>query len=271
MRLLAVGFALLAGCAPVPVPRAAPYHASDADLSVTRIVHGSLLLAFRGTRLLVDPWFYSGFVVRQREPLGMIPSALPPVDAVLITHAHADHYDARTVRELAGRVPVAVAPRELHDRLVGLGLRQVIALDWWQRAQVGATTITAVPAGHGVHGYVLGAGGLSVYVAGDTRPGDALDAIAAAFPRLDAALLPVGGLRLLGFAREMGPEDAARAAAHLRPERVIPVGYGAAATPPLYWYASEPVKRFTAACKRLGVDSERIVVLEPGESWHYSR
>src|SRR5207247_2063943 len=62
-----------AACSTLPVPKRASYHAADADLSVTRIVHGAAILELGGTRLLVAPRFHPGFVVRQREPLGLTP------------------------------------------------------------------------------------------------------------------------------------------------------------------------------------------------------
>jgi L-ascorbate metabolism protein UlaG (beta-lactamase superfamily) len=255
----------------VPLKRASSYHPSDADLSVTRIVHGSLILEMRGTRVLVDPWFHSGLVVRQREPLGLVPDGLPELAAVLLTHRHGDHFDRRALHQIAPTVPEVLAPPELHARLVDLGFRQVTDLRWWDRAQVGGMTVTAVPARHAVreNGYVVESGGVTAYVAGDTRFFPELVDVATRFPDLDTALLPIGGLRLLGFPREMGPEDAARAAALLRAKRVIPIAYGARGSFPLHWYAGQPVERFVAACERQGVERGRVVVLEPGESWHY--
>src|SRR5439155_1272120 len=109
-----------------------------------------------------------------------------------------------------------------------LGFRRVTGRGWWDRTRGGDIDVTAVPARHGVpeNGYVLAAGGVTVYVAGDTRYFDELVDVATVFPALDAAVLPVGGLRLLGFPREMGPGDASRAAAVLGARRLIPIGYG---------------------------------------------
>jgi L-ascorbate metabolism protein UlaG (beta-lactamase superfamily) len=255
------------------VPHRAPYHGSDADLSITRIAHGAVIIEMRGTRVLVDPWFYSGFVVRQREPLGITPDGLPSLAAVLLTHEHGDHFDDRALRELAPRVPRAVAPAELERRLLGLGFREVIPLGWWERTQVEGLTVTAVPARHSVrqNGYVLEVDGVAVYAAGDTRYYDELVDVATRFPRLAAALLPVGGERLLGLRREMGPADAARAPATHDAERFIPIGYGERGGFPLRWFARRPVTRFVDACGEKGIDRSRIVVLEPGESWHYYR
>jgi L-ascorbate metabolism protein UlaG (beta-lactamase superfamily) len=93
--------------------------------------------------------------------------------------------------------------------------------------------------------------------------------IATRFPRLDAALLPVGGERFLGFLREMGPVDAARAAAVLDARRLIPIGYGKSGGFPLRWFAARPVQRFIEECRKRGIEAARVVALEPGESWHY--
>ncbi|HJQ84575.1 MAG TPA: hypothetical protein VKA21_10890, partial [Candidatus Binatia bacterium] len=81
MRPALLLLALALGCSAVPVPKRSAYHASDADLTVTRIAHAAVIVDFGGTRLLVDPWFHSGFVVRQSEPLGLMPDGLPRVAA----------------------------------------------------------------------------------------------------------------------------------------------------------------------------------------------
>jgi L-ascorbate metabolism protein UlaG (beta-lactamase superfamily) len=273
IALAAAAALLLAACTPSPVPLHRPYHPSDADLTVTRIVHGSVILDLRGTRVIVDPWFYSGWFTRQLEPLGVVPTDLPPLAAVLVTHRHADRFDARALRDLAAHVPLAIAPPGLVARLRDLGFGRVEALDWWDRTTVDGLTVTAVPARHSVreNGYVLEADGLSAYVAGDTRLFSELADVATRFPHLDVAVLPVGGERMLGLKTELGPEDAARAAATLDARRIVPFGYGERPLYPFRWYAGRPIIRFTEACAERGIDRGRIVVLEPGESWHYYR
>ena len=272
MRLVMLAaVAAVIGCSAVPLPRRSPYHPADADLSITRIVHASLIVELRGTRVLVDPWFYSGFVVRQGEPLGLTPPDLPGVAAVLLTHEHGGHMDKAALRDLAPSVPQVIAPARLVDRLRELGFEHVTPLEWWETTTIGEVRITAVPAAHSVpeNGYVLERGGVSAYLAGDTRTFDELGEVAARFPHLDVALLPVTGERLLGLRRTMGPAEAAAAAATLGAERVIPIAYGKQGGFPLRWFSRRPVTDFVAAAKDAGIDRERIIVLEPGESWHY--
>jgi len=264
---------LIAACSPLPLPRRSAYHPSDADVTVTRIVHGAVIVELRGTRVLIDPWFHSGLYTRQHEPLGLTPEALPAVAAVLLTHAHGDRFDRRALRGLSGDVTRVLAPTEMQDELTALGFRQVTGLRGWETTSVGNVTVTAVPAPHGVaeNGYVLQADGLIVYLAGDARYFDELVDISTRFPQVDVALLSIGGERFLGFPREMGPGDAARATALLRPRRVIPLGYGEVGGFPLRWFARRPVERFVEECEARGVDPTSIVVLETGESWHYYR
>jgi L-ascorbate metabolism protein UlaG (beta-lactamase superfamily) len=269
-----LALALLAACTTLPVPVRSVFHPADAALSITRVAHGGVILEMRGTRVVVDPWFHSDLLHRQTEPLGLTPEGLPELQAVLLTHLHADHFDTRALRTLAVRVPEVLARPELGERLTALGFRRVTPLGWWDTAQVGAITVTAVPAHHAVpeNGYVLEADGVRAYDAGDTRPFAALVDVATRFPALDVALLPVGGERLFGlFPREMGPREAAEAAALLAPKRVIPIGYGESGAPPLRWHANDPVERFRAECAKRGLSAGQLVVLSPGESWHYYR
>ncbi|HSV07018.1 MAG TPA: MBL fold metallo-hydrolase [Candidatus Binatus sp.] len=275
MRPTLAGAALLlvAACAPVPVPRRSVYHPSDADLSVTRIVHGSVIIEMHRTRVLVDPWFHSGWVTRQDEPLGLVPEGLPTFAAVLLTHEHSDRFDPRALRKLASTVPEVVAPPELHERLSALGFARVTDLGWWDTTSIGDVSVTAVPAHHSTpeNGYVLEAHDTSVYVAGDPRYFPELIDVATRFPHLDAALLTVGGERLLGFRREMGPDEAAHAAEVIGASHLIPIAYAERWLFPLRWYALRPVARFVDECRQRGIDRSRIVILEPGESWHYYR
>jgi len=272
-RVVVIVAALLAACSTVPLPRHSPYHVSDADLTITRITHASVIVDLHGTRLLVDPWFHSGFIVRQTEPLGLTPDALPALAAVLLTHRHDGHFDEATLRALAPGGVIAIARPELHARLVKLGFREVVDLGWWDHTDVHGVTVTAVPAKHATpeNGYVVESDGVRVYLAGDTRWFPELVDVATRFPHVDAALLPVGGERLLGFPREMGPADAARAAALLDPAHVIPIGYAKRGGFPFRWHAGHPTERFIAEAKARGIEPGRIVVLEPGESWHLYR
>lgn len=270
--LAAAAVLACAGCAPIPLARETTFHPSDAALAVTRVVHGTLVLELDGTRLLSDPWFHSGFFTRQGEALGLTPATLPKLAAILVTSDTPDHFDPRALSELAPNVPRAIAPPALRQRLLALGFQDVTGLAWWEPTTVDGLTITAVPSGNGptANGYVVVSRESRLYLAGPTTAFPGLVDIAVAFPRLDVAVLPIGGRRQFGVLQEMTPEQAADAARTLNPARVIPSGYGARSRSPLTWYGGDALTRFRNAMATKGL-AERVLVLETGESWHYAK
>ena len=263
----------VAGCTALPLPHQGAYHGSDADLAVTRIVHGSLVLELSTTRLLLDPWYHSGLVTRQTEPLGLVPERLPDAAAVLLTQSRATTFDPDALREIAKKTPRAIVPPPLADAVRELGFAEVTPLDWWAETRVGPVRVVAVPASRPgrENGYVVATDRVRAYFAGDTRRFDGLVDVATAYPDLDVAFLPIGGERVLGLPGTMSPAEAAKATALLNPKRVVPIAYGAAGGFPFVWWASDPVDRFRDALAANGVPAERLVVLQPGESWHYFR
>ncbi len=274
--LLGLGIAAsLAGCYTPTVARTQTYHPSDADLSVTRIVHGSAVIDFRETRILLDPWYAPTPPLGPSETIGLSLENLPPMRGMLITHEHDDHFDAETLRDFPNKSLRVVVRRGLGAELARMGYSDVVEIEDWETAQIGSVIVTAVPARHSVaeNGYVLQGNSLTLYVAGDTRfDADLFRQILGRFPTLDAALLPIGGIRILGRRLDMTPEEAAEALAILKPGHVVPYHYGLTGPPPFVTSAANPVKRLQeAAGKNDKASQGAIVVLEPGESWHHYR
>lgn len=276
--LLGPGFALalcVAGCYTPTVARTQSYHPSDADLSVTRIVHGSAVIDFRETRILLDPWYSPTPPLGPAEAIGLSLENLPPMRGILITHKHDDHFDAETLRGFPNKSLRVIVRRGLGAELQRMGYSDVVELEDWESSQIGSVIVTAVAARHTVaeNGYVLQGNSLTLYVAGDTRLDDQLfHQILDRFSTIDAALLPIGGIRILGRRLDMSPEEAAEAFAILKPGHVIPYHYGLTGPLPFLTSASNPVKRFVEAAQQHDAGSRRaIVVLDPGQSWHHYR
>jgi L-ascorbate metabolism protein UlaG (beta-lactamase superfamily) len=146
------------------------------------------------------------------------------LDAILVSHDHADHIDERAADRLDKGAVAVVATRELAARMRGLGFGEAHVLAAWESMTVKGARVTAVPGVHDIYeiGFVVEGAGRRVYFAGDTRLHDDLPAIAERFaPTL--AILPVDGTRLTGGGLHvMTPDDAVIAARTLKVAAVMP-------------------------------------------------
>ena len=116
-------------------------------MGLTYVGHATVLAELAGLRLLTDPLLGAGILhVRRRVPPPVI-GDLRPLDAILISHAHHDHLDHRSLRLLAGECPVIV-PRGSAANARRGGALEVIELDVGDRVPVGAVVVEAVHAAH---------------------------------------------------------------------------------------------------------------------------
>jgi L-ascorbate metabolism protein UlaG (beta-lactamase superfamily) len=123
---------------------ATPIQIASTNTSITFIGHSSFLIQTAGRSLLIDPVFATRLILlrRQRRP-GLRIADLPPIDAVLLTHAHMDHLNrpslraiTREMRRRGLRAPVAVVPNGVEDLVRNLGFARVETLEWWQSLQI---------------------------------------------------------------------------------------------------------------------------------------
>ena len=79
-----------------------PVLAARGQMGLTFIGHSSFLLQIGGKNLLIDPNFAKWiFVLKRLRRPGLRMRDLPPIDAVLVTHAHFDHLHRRSLRTIA--------------------------------------------------------------------------------------------------------------------------------------------------------------------------
>ena len=254
------------------------------DLGVTFIGHSSFLLQMDGRKVLIDPVFAKRLVVlrRQRRP-GLLVDELPPIDLVLLTHAHMDHLNVsslrrviRATRRLTGKTPEVVVPQGVEDLVARLGFSQVHGLTWWDRIDVHGLRVTMTPGRHwgarmfrdthrGYGGYVVESADHSVYHSGDTAYFDGFREIGS---RLNpqVALLPIGAYFPDSYRSvHTSPEEAVRGFIELGADQMVPMHYGTfrLGREPM----DEPLQRLEIEAARLGI-SEKIKVLEEGETMH---
>jgi L-ascorbate metabolism protein UlaG (beta-lactamase superfamily) len=245
---------------------------------ITFVGRATVLIELAGARLLTDP-------VLRPHLLGVIKRHPPPpgahvteaLDAVLISHMHHDHLDFASLRRV-GRATRVICPAGARRTFLRRGYGAATELDEGESVRVGAATVTAT---HAVHegrrfklgpmveaaGYLIEAGGLSVYFAGDTDLYEGMDEMAG---RVDVALLPIAGWGPKLGPGHLNPRSAAEAAARIKPRVVIPIHWGTLIrrdmVPRAERFLRAPAERF-AAQLRLLAPAVAVAVLEPGESF----
>ena len=113
------------------------------DVCVTWFGHSTFLLQFGGVNVLTDPMFsmraspLSWLGPRRLQSRVIAVDALPPIDVILLSHDHYDHFDDASIRALARRFPAAAwcVPLGVAARLRARGVRGISECDWWDRAQ----------------------------------------------------------------------------------------------------------------------------------------
>jgi len=254
------------------------------DLGVTFIGHSSFLLQMDGRKVLIDPVFAKRLVVlrRQRRP-GLLVEELPPIDLVLLTHAHMDHLDVsslrrviRATRRLTGPPPKVVVPKGVEDLVSTLGFSQVYGLAWWEQIDIQGLHVTMTPCRHwgarmfrdthrGYGGYVIEGTDHSVYHSGDTAYFDGFSEIGARL-KPQVALLPIGAYFPDSYRTvHTSPEEAVRAFLELGADKMVPMHYGTfrLGREPM----DEPLQRLKAEATRIGMNG-KLKILEEGETMH---
>jgi L-ascorbate metabolism protein UlaG (beta-lactamase superfamily) len=243
-------------------------------MRITWLGHSTVLLEREGARLITDP------VLRDRVgPLVRIAGApdkraLGDIDAVLLSHLHADHADPPSLRSL-GRGVKVVAPRLATPWLRRVGYEDVTELGAGEETEIAKVHVRATPASHDGRrqplgpraeaiGYTIGRSA-SVYYAGDT---DLFPEMAGLCGSVSVALVPVWGWGPSLGPGHLDPERAARAVALISPRVAIPVHWGTLA---LGWPAKRPAdpqwpaREFARLTARSAPHVE-VRLLAPGEA-----
>ena len=99
------------------------------QVAITWIGHASFLIQFTDLNVLIDPNFANWlFLLKRIKRAGLKIKDLPPIDLVLLTHAHFDHFHKPTLRKLP-HPKIGVMPRGVGDLAHNLGFARVIELD----------------------------------------------------------------------------------------------------------------------------------------------
>lgn len=267
---------------PAPV-KPNPAGWSDNDITICWIGHATTLINFYGVHILTDPTFGNhigvSLGVGSVGPKRYVAPALrfdelPPIDALLLSHAHMDHMDMATLNRVAPKT-FTVTAKTTSDVLSGTGLEQITEMRWSDKTIVrcakGDLEIESFQVKHwgkrwpseidrGYNGYVLRREGKSLLFGGDTAQTPLFSGIRSRGP-FEAAILPIGAYRPWIW-NHCSPEQAVELANLAGARYIVPVHHQTfrLSNEPM----NEPIERFQAALQK---EPERIALQRIGESF----
>lgn len=254
-------------------------------MQITYIGHATLLLEIAGARILTDPNFEPtlGRLLARVSAPGVAIDALPKLDALLLTHAHADHLSFKSLDRLPRDIPL-YAPPAVARWLAKKGYRHAVPMGAGERGTIGESLrVHAARATHrgnrygldrwrsATNMYLLESDEESAFFAGDTALTSSTHQLVEQVlweqgRQLDIALLPIGYAPAWkpGFRRgHLTGEDALALFQTLRARAMLPYHWGTFRH--VTASAHDAIDRLRASLANHDA-RERVHVIEPGES-----
>ena len=258
--------------------------------SVYFVGNATVLIRYAGFTILTDPNFLHagdhvhlgyGLTSTRRTNPAVEVEELPPLDFVMLSHLHGDHFDRVAERKLNKAISI-ISTRHATSYLEKVGFTRTVALETWEPIEVrkgGATLrLTAMPGTHGpgplgavlppVMGSMLDFGDeeggthLRMYISGDTLIHERLREIPRRFPDVDLALLHLGGTRVLGIMVTMDAEQGVEAMRIVDPRTTIPIHYND------YEAFKSPLEDFKQIVSEAGLQ-DRVHYLSHGDTYEF--
>jgi L-ascorbate metabolism protein UlaG (beta-lactamase superfamily) len=216
-------------------------------------------------------------------------SELPPMDFILLSHFHGDHFDQAAIRGLNKSLPI-VPNEHAIEELSARGFTNFEKLDKWESVSFvkgdARLSITATPGRHGplpvsmfmpqVMGSILDfhnadEGGDShprrlfrIYITGDTMVFDEIKDIPKHYPDIDVALFHLGGTTVLGIVVTMDANEGVEMFRIINPKKVIPIYYND------YDVFKSSLEEFQAEVRNAGLE-DRVHYVLHGETYTSNR
>ena len=258
--------------------------------SVFFVGNATVMIRYAGFTILTDPNFLHagdhvhlgyGLTSKRLTDPAVELEDLPPLDFVLLSHLHGDHFDRVAERKLNKATPI-ISTRHATRYLEKVGFTRTRALKTWGSVDLekgeAHLRLTAMPGTHGpgplgavlppVMGSMLEFGDeegktrLRMYISGDTLIHDRLKEIPRRFPDVDLALLHLGGTKVLGIMVTMDAEQGVEAMRIVDPRTAIPIHYND------YEVFESPLEDFKQAVNEAGLE-DRVHYLAHGDTYEF--
>jgi L-ascorbate metabolism protein UlaG (beta-lactamase superfamily) len=256
---------------------------SDAQVTLAWIGHSTVLINFFGVTILTDPVLVPrigirlpGFTIGPKRLTAPALSfdELPKIDLVLLSHAHFDHLDLRTLG-CFDRTTRVITARATSDLLKRTRFSEVSELDWGEsktlNTAAGEIDITAFSVKHwgarmqrdmyrSYNGYLIERSGRRIIFAGDTAMTENFAALRRNGP-IDIAIMSIGAYNPW-IQSHCTPEQAVQMANTAGARFIVPVHHQTFRLS--FEPFREPIERFEAA---LSKTPERIALRKIGETF----
>jgi L-ascorbate metabolism protein UlaG (beta-lactamase superfamily) len=257
--------------------------------SIFFVGNATVILRYAGFTILTDPNFlhkgdhvhlgYGLKSVRLTNPAINLED-LPPIDFVVLSHMHEDHFDRLVEEKLNKSVPI-ITTHQATKSLQKSGFQSLYPLHTWETQTIrkgGATVnLTSLPARHGppviasalpcVMGSLLefqsqNKSRFQLYITGDTLIYEDIKDIPKRYPNIDLALLHLGGTQVFGIWLTMNAKQGVEMIRIVAPRKAIPIHYND------YHVFRSPLEEFMDTIRAEGLE-DKVDYLSHGETYRF--
>lgn len=259
--------------------------------SVMFVGNATVIIRYGGFTILTDPNFlhkgehvHLGYGLKSERltnPAVDI-DKLPPIDLIVLSHIHGDHFDQLVQQKLDRNIPI-VTTAEAAQALEELGFKARHPINPWESLSIrkGDATlrISSLPARHGppvmsaalpdTMGSMLdfiapdGRVNYRMYISGDTLIHEDIAEIPRRYPDVDLALLHLGGTRILNAVMvTMDADQGVQMLKIIEPRRAIPIHFND------YDVFKSPIEDFRKLVEQADLQ-DRMTYLKHGETYDF--
>jgi L-ascorbate metabolism protein UlaG (beta-lactamase superfamily) len=242
---------------------------------IANLGHSTFLLHYEGVKVLTDPFLSPHIFGIKRQKPALLPQLLPEVDYILISHAHYDHLDTRTLRRLHRQATI-ILPENTKKVLGNMYFKEKVELSHYEWKKYENFEITALPVKHNkgrsllypnteTSSYFFKIKDKTFYFCGDSAYFEGFKEYGEKFD-IDYAFIPIGGYepRFLLKNVHMNPQEAVQTFLDLKAKYIIPIHYATFHSIPKFVKVEAPLKHFIDEIKNKNLQ-DRAVIIQPNE------
>lgn len=223
------------------------------DIDVAWIGHATVLINFFGVKILTDPvlfdsvgMFFMGLTIGPRRYTAPALSAdeIPKPDIILLSHAHMDHMDFKSLLSLTDKYPGqidCITAKNTADVINELEWKSLTEMDWNEKLSSNGIDFRAIEVQHfgwrypwekdrsrgftegrSFNAYVMEAAGRRIVFGGDTAMTDTFRK--ANIDSVDVAIMPIGAYNPWNRVHA-NPEQSLQMAHDMNTKHLIPIHF----------------------------------------------